>query len=149
MNKIKFLTIIVALLLASNLSLVAYLFFRKNSKPEGPRKEVIERLHFDENQIKTYDKLIDVHRITIRQTEDSIRLCKSELYNTLQNGAKANQKDSLMNELCKWQIRIENVNYQHFIDIKSICNASQQKDFDLFTADIVKLFPRIGLKQKQ
>lgn len=139
----------VALLLASNLSLVAYIFLRKNSKPEGPRKEIIERLHFDENQIKTYDKLIDAHRTSIRQTEDSIRLLKTELYNTLQNGVKINQKDSLMNELCKWQIRIETVHYQHFIDIKSICNTSQQKDFDLFTKDIVKLFPRIGLKQKQ
>lgn len=140
MNKIKVLSLVALGLLISNLLLVGFIFFRKPPMHEGPRKIIAERLHFDENQIKTYDGYIQNHRKAITQTEEQIRNLKNQLYGTLHSEGTGTQKDSLIKALGGAQMQIEQIHYKHFEEIKSLCNDNQKKDFDNLTQDIARLF---------
>ena len=146
MNKTKFLSILVMLLVVSNLALILFVLLRKPPRKEGPQAVIIERLHLDETQQKSYSELVKTHRKIISETQDSILIVKEQLYATLINPPKTNEKDSLVRLLGDLQIRIENTHYQHFIDLKKICRTEQQGYFEAFSKDITTLFPQQKLK---
>ena len=61
MNKTKLLSVAVIALLVLNFGILGFLFLSKKHEPNGrkmPREIVIEKLHFDENQIVEYEKII-------------------------------------------------------------------------------------------
>lgn len=142
MNKTKLLSIAVILLLIANLVLAGFMYFGRHQRPDGtgPRNIIIQKLNFDESQVKEYDKLIEEHRTEIRKSEQEIKDLKNKLYTTLINESENNSKDSLINELSKVQLKIENIHYKHFEDIKKLCNKEQQQAFENFTREIVTLF---------
>ena len=130
MNKVKLLSIIIVGLLISNLALVCFLFFKKPPFPkqEGPRDSVIEKLHFDDSQIKEYDKMIGIHRTEILAKENEIRILKNKLYSTLKQ-SKNDTVDSLIQQLGKVQCEIETIHYAHFEAIKKLCHENQIQDY--------------------
>jgi periplasmic protein CpxP/Spy len=75
MSKIKLLSIAVIGLLVMNLCIVGFLFLGKPPLPpegeapfakEATRKKIIELLHFDNEQIRQYEELIQQHRIGVK-----------------------------------------------------------------------------------
>lgn len=44
---------------------------------EGPKKLIIEKLHFDEQQIKVMNTMVDRHRTEIRKSDDRILKLKN------------------------------------------------------------------------
>ena len=142
MNKTKLLSIISVVLFISNIALVACVFLgqhRPTSK-EGPRDIIIERLHFDTQQVAAYDKLIRKHRNTIRVQQDAMMGLKNQLYSRLLDFPDAVIKDSLEREIGKLQIAIENINFDHFKEIKLLCKEDQQKAYGELIHDIARLF---------
>ena len=140
MNKLKILYATIIVLLLSNLLLAGAFFIRgRFHHGEGPKKIIIEKLHFDKNQIATYEKLITAHRAAIKANREKLATQKNELYSTLvvENNS---QKDSLLSEINKTQLAIENIHYNHFLDIKKICKPSQQAYFNDLTEEIASLF---------
>lgn len=137
---------VAGLLLLSNLLLLAFIFFRKPPLPQGPKKIIMERLHFDEKQKDAYSQLVDQHRKDIRLAEDSILTLKNRLYATLKNGSDTTAKNNLIQNIGDLQVLIENTHYHHFEDIRSLCNPSQSADFDKLCSDITNLFPQRGKK---
>ncbi len=142
MSKIKVLSIISIGLLAVNIILIWFLMCNKTAhgKKEGPKKVIIEKLHFGVLQTKKYEKLIDWHRKNIRESESQMMVLKNQLYTSLQQGKQTNSSDSLIAEIGKVQIEIEHINYKHFQDIKQLCKPEQLKLFDELSEDIAKLF---------
>lgn len=144
MNKSKLLIISVGVLLILNLSVVSYLLLSGSNKPnEGkmPREIVIEKLHFDTNQVEEYDKIIQIHRNSIRVLDDSIRSSKNKLYQLLNSNAiNENQKDSLFIKIAKYQKDIERIHFNHFLEIKKICNNNQLSQFNNLTVELSKIF---------
>lgn len=142
MSKMKLLSILSAGLLLSNILLIGFLFFKKppHPRPEGPRNLIIEKLHFDEKQILAYDKLIDWHRSEIRNTEQNIMDLKSVLYTGVANNIDSIKKDSLILELGKKQMQIEQIHFKHFTDIKNICTEKQQENFKELSEELSHLF---------
>jgi len=148
MTKINLLTIAVVTLLVLNLCIVGFLFFQKphleddRHPPFGhktPKDEIIEMLHFDNEQVAHYELLIHKHRTSIRDLDDNIQNTKSELYQTLQteNGSK---KDSLINQLASLQKKIEETHLEHFIEIKKLCKPNQLDDFNELTMHLAGFF---------
>ena len=148
MSKIKLLTIAVIGLLVTNTILVGFLLLKKPPVPmeamppgkrEGPKKIIIERLHFDTAQVAQYELLITDHRKAIRQLKDSISETKNELYQSLQTDSFTG-KDSLTNLLSALQKRIETVHYDHFAQIKKLCKPAQREAFNELTHELAFYF---------
>ncbi len=145
MNKSKVLGFTVIALVILNFGILLFLFLSKgNEGPRGrkmPREIVIEKLHFDENQIIEYDKTILVHQKNIRDLDDSIRATKNELYQLLNSESIDNiQKDSLYLKLAGFQKQIETTHFNHFIEIKKLCKKQQLSDYKNLTEELSKLF---------
>ena len=144
MNKTKLLSIAVIALLLLNFGILSFLFLSKGNPPSDrkmPREIVIEKLHFDKNQIVAYEKIIEIHQNTIRDLDKSIRETKNELYQLL-NSDKIDsvQKDSLFLRLASYQKQIETTHFNHFLDIKKICKKEQLSDYNDLTKELSSLF---------
>ena len=145
MNKTKVLGFAVIALIVLNFGILGFLFLSKNNDgPRGkkmPREIIIEKLHFDENQIVAYDKTIKTHQETIRNLDDSIRITKNKLYQLLNNDTISTiEKDSLYTTLADYQKQIETTHFNHFIEIKKLCKKEQLNDFENLTQELSKLF---------
>jgi len=149
MNKTRLISFIAIGLLITNLLMVAFIFFNKpqHAMLDGPKKIIAERLHFDTKQIADYDKLIAVHRVEIRIKDSLIRQAKNELYSSI-NSNNTTLKDSLENKLGQLQIDIEEINYNHFLDIKKLCKENQLTYFNDLVKDLAQLFARPNQKPK-
>lgn len=143
MKKNKLLILSVIVLITINLVLVAFILFRAPHHPKhgGPRNIIIERLQFDNNQIDQYDVFIKKHRSDITSIEEQILTNKNQLYSLLQEEkVDTLKRDSLIALISELHIQIENVNFNHFGEIKSLCTPEQLNDFNLLVNEIAQLF---------
>lgn len=150
MSKIKLLSIVAIGLFIANLLLIGFIILPNPNHPRegGPKNIIIKKLNFDEQQQREYDELIASHRAEIRQTEEKIRILKNQLYRTVAQDAAHHTKDSLISELGKAQMQIENIHYKHFEDIKKLCKENQQQEFSNLVQEIASLFSPIAHKRK-
>lgn len=148
MERTKLLTITIIGLLLINLATLGFLFLN-GPKPgcmphEGrrqPKEIIIEKLHFDANQQKEYEKLILWHRGKIDQLDDSIRQTKNTLYSGLsESDINTKTKDSLITLLNAYQKQVEETHFKHFEDIKKLCKPDQQEDFMALTTELSRIF---------
>jgi len=149
MNKTKLITYIAIGLLITNLMLIGFIFFSQSKGPlrEGPKNIIAERLHFDEKQIADYDKLIGVHRVEIGTKDSLIRHAKNELYGCI-NSNDTTLKYFLENKLGQLQIDIEEINYNHFLDIRKLCKGNQLTYFNDLVKDLAQLFAKPNKRPK-
>ncbi|WP_298304096.1 hypothetical protein [Flavobacterium sp.] len=145
MNKTKVLVFAVIVLVALNFGILGFLFLSKNNDgPRGrkmPREIVIEKLHFDKNQIVEYDKTIKLHQETIRSIDDSIRNTRNELYKLLNSETiDSSKRDSLYLKFAGFQKQIETTHFNHFVEIKKLCKKEQLTDFINLTEELSQIF---------
>ena len=142
MNKTKLISLITLGLVVLNIVLVVFILFHKTEPPRhlGPRNIIIERLEFDEKQIRQYDVLINRHRAAIREKETRLLEIKKELYQTLTEPRQPESKDSLISEIGQIQKEIETIHYRHFQDIQHLCKPNQQAAFNQLVNEIADLF---------
>lgn len=146
MNKTRFLWVaIVALLL---LNIVTLFRLKPPPPPEGPRKIIIERLHFNQPQVAAYDQLIERHRADIQQKDEAIAAARQAIYSLLP-GDDFSKKDSLIAEVGRLQAEVEHLHFAHFQDIKKLCRQDQLEDFAKLAAELEQLFNRPKPKPKQ
>jgi protein CpxP len=148
MNNIKKLSIYVIILILVNVGLLLYILFFKHHHRKKPREIVIEKLHFNNNQIKKYDITIKKHQKNIREIDDSIKMVKNKLY-ILLNQSKINkeQQDSLIQKITFFQKKTEIIHFNHFLEIKEICHKDQLDEFKDLTTELSKIFSH-GKKPK-
>ncbi|MFY8036113.1 MAG: hypothetical protein ACOVMQ_03040 [Cyclobacteriaceae bacterium] len=156
MSREKLLTLAVISLLLINACTIGFFFFAKPPHGPGgpppfgrmePKNQIVESLHFDQQQITDYENLISQHRQTIRELNDRMLEAKSSLYQSLAGGNGA-MKDSLINTLGSLQMQIETTHYNHFKDIKALCRPDQLAYFDKLSENLANFFnadkPRPG-----
>lgn len=148
MERTKLLTITVIGLLLLNLATLGFLFMNgpkghrptHGGRPE-PKEIIIEKLHFDANQQKEYDKLITWHRGEITRLDDAMHRAKNDLYSGLsKDRIDAQAKDSLINVINSSQKQIEETHFKHFEDIKKLCHKDQMDDFNELTEELSRIF---------
>ena len=125
MNKVKYLSIVTTILLILNVLLIAFILLHKPNMHEprgphgsmhGPRNIVIEKLDFDDEQIKLYDEKIKWHQEEMFRTQKEIIVLKKQLYSTLNQSPNETLNDSLILEINKVQNQVEHINIKHFED---------------------------------
>lgn len=141
MSRIRFYQVISGVLLLLNGVLLFTLFQGvRPARPrfEGPRNEIIERLHFTPEQEVKYDALIRKHQQGIREQEALLIQKKNELY------ADLNRKDndSIIEDLAQIQRNIEQIHLQHFREIEQVCTPEQKVYFKALQKEIAQLFAR-------
>jgi periplasmic protein CpxP/Spy len=153
MNRTKLLTIAVIGLLLLNLGMIGVLFFTKPEFPmmdqgprgEGPKKIIIERLHFDEQQQKEYELLVNEHKSKTQELHTASRAMHDELYLLLKSEPVDESKaSSIIQSIADNQKSVEELNLNHFQKIKALCKPEQIKDFNLLVDDLGKLFAPKG-----
>ena len=119
MSKSKFFKLIILGLLISN-AIVVFMLINGRDKKNGSKNIIIEKLHLNK--------------------------LRSELYQQLKHQQDTSKVDSIISIIANQQIIAENINYNHFLEIKKLCKPSQKEDFDELTTKIAKLF---SLKERK
>lgn len=126
----------IVVLLLSNALFIYKWWMAPERRHHGPRNEIIEKLHFDEKQVKQYDVLIHDHRSAIENAQKELQHQKQQLYSNLD----APFSDSLLQEILKIEAKIEHIHFSHFKDIEQLCRPEQKKYFKALNREIAHLF---------
>lgn len=137
MSKLRFYQYLSLALLAGNLSLLWLHFSEKKPRHDGPRNEIIQRLHLDEAQVKQYDALIQQHRKSLFALEDALQQQRKALYSSMDSEAL---RDTLLESVAHTQRAIEQLHYAHFQDIRALCTPVQMPLFEQLTRDLASMF---------
>jgi Spy/CpxP family protein refolding chaperone len=153
MNRTKLLTIAVIGLLLINLGTLGVLIMRKPPRPphgemppppppgEGPKQLIIDRLRFDDAQQKQYDVIIEEHKKKTNELHDASRDMHNQLYALLKTEPVDKAKaDALIQQIADNQKAVDNLNFDHFQKIKSICKPDQVEDFNELAGELAALF---------
>lgn len=99
----------------------------------------IEReLNLSEEQIKAFRELRRDHFRETRNINRDIRKYRSSLFALLENEQKDMSKaDSLSNVLGEAQQALEKAIYEHFAELRGICNEQQKEKFDRITQKVM------------
>ncbi|MEQ1746310.1 MAG: hypothetical protein ABMA02_12855 [Saprospiraceae bacterium] len=142
LTKTNFWRISVLTLLLLNIALVAYFSLRQERHPQRRGDEIknfiVERLHFDAAQTAAYEGLIERHRASIRAKEQDVRAAKQRLYSSLQ-GSDFSEKDTLIQQIGRLQTGIEQVHFDHFLEVKNLCRPEQVADFRSVADQLARL----------
>ncbi len=139
MNKYKFLILVIIGLLLSN-GVLFFMLIKSHQRKGGPKNIIIDKFHFDKEQIKNYEVYIQQHRKATNNNEETMNKLRSNLFKQLKYEQDTAKVDSLILIIAKQQYIAEKINYNHFLEIKRLCKPSQQKDFDELTNEIAHLF---------
>jgi periplasmic protein CpxP/Spy len=150
MNKIKLYKIVILALIICN-GILLYFLMSKPKHFGGPKNIIIEKLHFDTEQIKQYDAIIATHRIAIDENNVSMLQLRNRMYNQLLLPNDSNTLDSISNEIALVQKKLELIHFQHFKEIQKICKPQQQADFKNVVGELSTLFnkQKIGIGDRK
>jgi hypothetical protein len=140
MSKQRFYAITALVLLGSNLFLLWLHFYGSRPRHEGPRREIIKRLNLDDVQVQRYDVLIKQHRTSLRQLDSTVRMQRRTLYTGIGGALAAQHKDSMLREVSKAQLELEQLHYRHFLDIRALCKPEQVPAFEALSRDLAAMF---------
>jgi len=142
MSKIRILTIVVIILSISN----AFLLFAFIMAPPPPgtmiKHNIIKKLDFSGEQVEAFESLIEDHASEIKALEKTMQESRKNLYAALIDQDTPNEAD--LRKIGKTVMEIEKINFQHFLDIKEICNDDQMPKFE----DLIKNFHQIFNKHR-
>lgn len=140
MNKNKFYLSCIVALIISNIVLVGFMLMGGPPPPHGPKHIIIQKLNFDEAQIKDYERLIKKHKNDIDAKLEEFKLAKKDLYNQLLETENSTKNAALLAKIGAVQVEMEAIHYDHFLAIKTLCKPAQKNNFEVLVGELTKLF---------
>lgn len=131
----------VGALLLLNLALLGFMFSRKqHTPPPRPaghmeRQKAIDKLNFDTEQLKLFNKSRDKHREAIKELNPRLRSTSLDYY--MFQGSP-DKLDSLFAKADNINDEIYKINKLHLEEVRSICNREQLENFDPFVASLLQ-----------
>lgn len=148
-NNNKWWAIIVGLLIVLNTATLTFFWFeRKNNLPQlppqnnrgGARAYLTKELALDSLQQLQYTKLIEQHQQQTSEIRLQIRDAKDAFFSLLTVIAPSTET---INQAAKHAVELEQqldiLTFNHFKNMRAICNATQQKKFDTIIKNAVKM----------
>ena len=145
MSKVRVLVIAVITLILLNVALVVFfvsrvpMHFGPPPRPDGPKRIIIERLHFDAGQIDAYEQAIAEHMQQVEEKTSEQKRLRNELYALFQ-GPDRSGADSIASAIGAVQAQIELIHFKHFQAIEAICRPDQKADFIALSHELARLF---------
>ncbi|MCF8460381.1 MAG: hypothetical protein K9G46_06630 [Flavobacteriales bacterium] len=146
MTKTRILTILVVVMVLLNAATLVF-FLKSNhrgprlhgSKEAGPKNVVIEKLKFDEEQVAKYELLIAEHLAAINKNDSLMFEARHALFVQL---SKQDQTEIEMqlNTIGRLQKEVENVHFQHFLELKALCTEEQLPAFEELIDELATFF---------
>lgn len=151
----KYLWFVVILLVLMNLTILMLLLVgrpdgkRPHIKPIDPIEEknriqqlLKDELGFDEMQVEQYLNMRQEHRKQVSLLQNEIRQIKKQMYDeVLQDKPQLMLPDSLLTIAQEKQVQIEQITFQHFLDLKKLCNQEQQDKLRLLIDEFFRKNP--------
>ena len=139
----KILTLVIGLLLVSNIVLVYFLVSGGNKPPKkerpDPTEVMIKEVGMDSLQAATHKQMKDNHFKAVRPLYDSLRAAKSTYFGLV--------KDTLITEavaktyrdkIAAWQSTIDSMTFAHFRKMRSLLKPEQQVKYDEFVQKLMQ-----------
>lgn len=145
----RWLLILVAILLLTNIATLSIYWFKKPAHDGGPGHEpgnrekkmgqfMVDQMKFDAAQEAAYWKLRDSMITIQRPVMDSIRNAKKGFFDLLnQPNATDSALISRSNEIADLQKKLDLVTFRHFQNVRALCHPDQLQKFDTVIKEIV------------
>lgn len=139
-NTNRWMTIVVLLLLAANITTLALLWTRgaapatgKPGPPQhgGPFEYLSRELSFDQQQREDYAVLRDEHRSKAREMEEDIRQAKDDYFALLKQPSVSDSAlVPYLDKITSIERELDLLTFHHFQQVRKICTPQQQQRFD-------------------
>ncbi len=115
-------------------------------KDGGPGKFIIDKLQFNENQIQLFEELKSAHHEEMIRLRKEGRRMREDFYKSLSDHTVLAFDNNLANKIAENQKQIDIVTYNHFEDVKKICDPKQVIIFNEIIVEITQqmMNPRKG-----
>jgi len=143
MNKMRFLTIGIILLFLLNAGMLIFLLQplppqRDNRRPEAA-SFIIEQLHLDAQQQRTFEELRHQHHETVQQAQEQDHHLHDEYFTLLKTDHPDTAKaDSIAAAIAAQRTVIEKATFDHFTQLRALCRPDQQQLFDATIDEIAR-----------
>lgn len=138
----KFYKIVLIVLVVINATTLYYVFLGSNNQdPKHKLADYFEHeLMLNNHQKEQLENLIHIHRTEQEQLRAENRKAHDDYFSLL----KANQTDSILianklNKILEIKRKEELSTFNHFKQIRTICNASQKQKFDTIILEATKM----------
>jgi Spy/CpxP family protein refolding chaperone len=150
----KNLLFIIAALLLTNIGVLSYFLWIKQSKTDGggghgerPRIDMADRLKdsigFNDDQVAQFKKLKEEQWATIRPMFDEMRKAKDSLFKLISD---SNASDSVINKvsdvIAQRQKALDLQTFNHFKKVRALCTTPEQQV--KYDSMIQRMFRRMG-----
>lgn len=143
MNKVVFLTVCIILLFLLNAGLLIYLFrlnsYQRELHDQRGALFIIDRLHLDAQQQEQFAGLRRKHQEVTRQAQEEDRHLHDEYFALLKTAHPDKAKaDSIASLIAAQRAVIERATFDHFEQLRHLCNEDQKKLFDATIDEIAR-----------
>jgi protein CpxP len=147
----KNLVFVIAVLLLTNIAVLAYFLWFKDDKSKHQDKNrpgfMIEALQkevgFTDQQIEAYKKLKEEQKETVRPLFDEMRKAKENLFKLLSDSLVT---DSVLQQsadkIAEQQKNIEIQALQHFRKVRALCNSPEQRE--KYDSAVLRMMRKMG-----
>ena len=112
----------------------------RNGRGEGPKKEVIKRLQFEDWQVKKYEGFIALHRKAVGERERKINALRQTLFEGVGSGMDSTETMQICKEIGSLQAEIHQIHVAHFKQMKGLCEGRQVKAFEEMVVEFNEMF---------
>ena len=112
----------------------------RNGRGEGPKKEIIERLQFEDWQVEKYEGLIALHRKAVGGRERKINALRQTLFEGVGSGMDSTETMQICKEIGSLQAEIHQIHVAHFKQMKGLCEGRQVKAFEEMVVEFNEMF---------
>lgn len=138
MNKLRLVSVFALIMLLLNGILLFKLYKGGTDEPQRPRGNekpknmIIRELGFDDGQAAKFEELIKDHKRGSKKIHDQLRDTRERYFGTLKYAVDANDKDllELNGDMARLHKELNELNYQHFKDIRDLCTPEQREKFN-------------------
>lgn len=140
----KILSGLVILLLIANITTLIMFWMSMKHKPSRPQQQaqdfIVKELSMNAEQQKQYNTMVADHRKQSKEINNQIRSYKDSLFNLLNNEtATGTEKNTFATKIASLTQQLDLLTFEHFKEVRKICNPEQQKKFDKIIKDVLRM----------
>lgn len=145
--KIKSLYILVGVLLLINIATLGFIWYttvnvkaeleKHPPRPDNKGSFLADELGFTGEQLNRFDTLKREHHQGVQKIMEQTKELKDQLFECIKTGDDAKAKE-LAGKLSENNKAMELLTYEHFKEVRNICNENQKIKFDRILVDLVR-----------